>query len=91
MTRRAGLHRGRVTPGLSNAVAVHAREFADRWPTPGSLARAEAAERGDDLVIDGLTVWFALRGARSPLAARFLHDDSRYLLTAPDQLTEAEG
>lgn len=75
-------------PGLSDAVAERSRCFADRWPTAGALATAEAAERGEPMTVDGQTVWLALFGARSPLASRFEYDENAYLLTAPDELEQ---
>jgi hypothetical protein len=84
VSRRVG--RGRVVPGLSDAIATDARAFAGRWPTPDAVATADAAERGETLQVDGTTVWHALFAAKSPLADRFFKDENAYVLTAPDAL-----
>lgn len=90
MTRRVGAQRGRVVPGLSDAVADYCQRFADRWPTRAAIATADAAEHGKTIEIDGTTVWLALFRAGSPLAGRFEHDEHRYTLTAPDELATAD-
>lgn len=67
-------------------MAEDVHRFAQRWPTPGAVRTAQAAERGDPLTVDGVTVWLALFRAGSPLASRFEYDDQLYQLTAPDDL-----
>lgn len=90
MTRRTGNRRAQTVPGLSDAYAIYAREFAEAWPTTTAVARADAAERGEPVELDGHAIWRALYGLHLlRLAARFQRDEGHYTLTAPDMLTPA--
>lgn len=87
MARRVGGAGEVLVPGLRAALAAHYRRLDDRWTGQRFGELADAAERGDPVLIDGETVWRALFAARSSRAVEFLHSAEEFeLVDAADRL-----